>query len=406
MKYRFESASKWIGKAEEAPDFSPASTGQQPRGASALVGKPGLKPILSTGRCFRRAEARRFHRDAIASMAVFLLATLPAFGQMVSSHTPSPAVKPANTTSSNTTSAPLASGKPVARVNGVVLTDNDLLREMYNIFPYARQHNGKFPQELEPQIRKGALQMIVFEELVYQDAQRRGMTVSQAKLDKAVVDFRKQFKNPEDYKNYVKTEGGGSEQALRAKIRRSLLIDQLLRQDVQSQSVVTVAQAKAYYDKNPDQFRMPESFAFQTISVIPPDKATPAQLKEARKRAEDALKQAKATKDYETFGILAEKISEDDYRVVMGDHRAVERSKLPPDVVKILLAMQPGQVSDLLEYGGAYQIIRLNAHIPAGMKTFDQVKASLQQNMQQQKQEQLRVSLDKKLRTNAKVEEL
>ncbi len=250
----------------------------------------------------------------------------------------------------------------------MVLTDNDLLREMYNIFPYARQHNGKFPQELEPQIRKGALKMIVFEELVYQDAQRRGMTVSQAKLDKAVVDFRKQFKNPDDYKHYVKTEGGGSEQALRAKIRRSLLIDQLLRQDVQSQSVVTVAQAKAYYDKNPDQFRMPESFAFQTISVIPPDKATPAQLKEARKRAEDAAKQAKATKDYETFGVLAEKISEDDYRVVMGDHRAVERAKLPPEVVKILLAMQPGQVSDLLEYGGAYQIIRLNAHIPAGMR--------------------------------------
>ena len=329
------------------------------------------------------------------------MATVPLFGQMVSSHTPSPAVRPANVPT-----APVTSGKPVARVNGVVLTDNDLLREMYNIFPYARQHNGKFPQELEPQIRKGALQMIVFEELVYQDAQRRGMTVSQARLDKAVVDFRKQFKNPDDYKNYVKTEGGGSEQTLRAKIRRSLLIDQVLQQEVENKSVVTLAQAKAYYDKNPDRFRMPESFAFQTISVIPPDKATSAQLKEARKRAEDALKQAKATKDYETFGVLAEKISEDDYRVMMGDHHAVERSKLPPDVVKVLLAMQPGQVSDLLDLGGNYSIIRLNAHIPAGMKSFDQVKDSLQKNLHQQKEEQVRVVFDQKLRANAKVEEL
>jgi peptidyl-prolyl cis-trans isomerase C len=334
-------------------------------------------------------------------ITLLALASLPAFGQMVSSHGPSGAVKP-----TSTTPAPLASGKPVARVNGAVLTDNDLLREMYNIFPYARQHNGKFPPELESSIRQGALKMIVFEELVYQEAQRRGMTVSQAKLDKAVVDFRKQFKNPDDYKYYLKTEGGGSEQALRAKIRRSMLIDQLLRQDVQSKAVVTLAQAKAYYDKNPDQFRMTESFAFQTISVIPPDKATPAQLQEARKRAQDAVKQAKATTNYETFGVLAEKISEDDYRVMMGDHHAVERAKLPPDVVKVLLAMQPGQVSDLLEYGGAYQIIRLNAHVPAGTRTFDQVKDSLQKNMQQQKQEQLRASLDKKLRTNAKVEEL
>ncbi len=106
-------------------------------------------------------------------VALLVLAAVPLFGQMVSSHTPSPAVRPANVPT-----APVTSGKPVARVNGVVLTDNDLQREMYNIFPYAQQHNGKFPQELEPQIRKGALKMIVFEELVYQDAQRRGMTVS------------------------------------------------------------------------------------------------------------------------------------------------------------------------------------------------------------------------------------
>ena len=388
MKYQSESVSKMASGGEQG--LKPRAKGG-PRSAR-------LKPCPDT---------KRFSKQALIIWVTMLtLAAVPMFGQMVSSHTPSPAVKPANTSSANATSAPLASGKPVARVNGVVLTDNDLLREMYNIFPYARQHNGKFPQELETSIRQGALKMIIFEELVYQDAQRRGMTVSQAKLDKAVVDFRKQFKNPDDYKHYVKTEGGGSEQALRAKIRRSLLIDQLLRQDIQSKAVVTLAQAKAYYDKNPDQFKMSESFAFQTISVIPPDKATSAQLKEARKRAEDALKQAKATKDYETFGVLAEKISEDDYRVMMGDHHAVERSKLPPDVVKVLLAMQPGQVSDLLEYGGAYQIIRLNAHIPAGMRTFDQVKASLQQNMQQQKQEQLRVAFDQKLRANAKVEEL
>src|ERR1700740_1060310 len=68
--------------------------------------------------------------------------------------------------------------KPVARVNGTVLTDRDLLCEMYAIFPYARQHNGGFPKAMEADIRKGALQMIVFEELVYQETQRRGMGVT------------------------------------------------------------------------------------------------------------------------------------------------------------------------------------------------------------------------------------
>ena len=91
---------------------------------------------------------------------------------------------------------------------------------------------------------------------------------------------------------------------------------------------------------------------------------------------------------------------------MMGDHHAVERAKLPPEVVKVLLTMQPGQVSDLIQFEGIYTVIRLNAHIPAGEKKFDEVKDSLQKQMQQQKQEQLRASLDKKLRAGAKVEEL
>src|SRR5208283_2520090 len=151
---------------------------------------------------------------------------------------------------------------------------------------------------MEEDIRKGALQMIVFEELVYQEAQRRGMTVTPAKLDHAVAEFRKQFKSPDDYKGFIDWECQGSEQVLRQKVRRSLLIDELLNAEVKEKSTVSVAEAKAYYEKNPAMFWLAESFSFQTISILPAEKSTEAQLKDARKRAEDALKQAQATKNY------------------------------------------------------------------------------------------------------------
>ena len=51
--------------------------------------------------------------------------------------------------------------------------------------------------------------------------------------------------------------------------------------------------------------------------------------KQMRARAEAALKQAKATRSYDEFGVLAEKISDDDYRVMMGDHRAVKVQDMP-----------------------------------------------------------------------------
>src|ERR1700689_3159989 len=103
------------------------------------------------------------------------------------------------------------SDKPVARVNGAVLTDRDLLREMYAIFPYAKQHNG-FPKAQEASIREGALEMIIFEQLVYQEAQRRGLTISTARLNQAEEEFGKQFHSPEDYDQYMQAEMHGSRQ--------------------------------------------------------------------------------------------------------------------------------------------------------------------------------------------------
>jgi len=334
---------------------------------------------------------------------LILLAITTSSGQ-VASHAPtavSQAARPGAPAP-----AMIITGKPVARVNGAVLTDRDLQREMFSIFPYARQHNGNVPQEMEPQIRNGAMQMIIFEELLYQEAQRRKITVSPERLNRAEADFRKQFPTPADYNSFLQVEFHGSQQAVREKIRRSLLIEALLKSDVDDKSKVTVAEAKAYYDKNPASFQYPESFAIQTISILPPQNATPAQLKDARKRAEEALKQAKATKTYEEFGILAEKISEDDYRVMMGDHRKVDRAKLPPDMVKALLAMQPGQITDLIQIENAYTIVRLNQHIPAGKIKFEDVQAQLMKQLQTRKTNEVRAALDKKLRQNAKVEVL
>jgi peptidyl-prolyl cis-trans isomerase SurA len=338
------------------------------------------------------------------SISALVLLALTTTSAQVASHAPTAISQP--DAPGKPVPAKPVTGRPVARVNGAVLTDRDLVREEYAIFPYARQHNGQIPQEMEPQIRQGAMQMIIFEELVYQESQRRKITISPGRLSRAEADFRKQFPTPQAYKEFVQAEFNGSQQAVNEKVRRSLMIESVLKTEVDSKSVVSVADAKAYYDKNPARFQYPEAFAFQTISVLPPQNATTAQLKDARKKAEDALKQAKATKNYEQFGLLAEKISEDDYRVMMGDHRAVPRDKLAPQVVQALLAMQEGQITDLIQIETAYTIVRLNKHILPGKVKFDDVQAQLIKQLQATRTNDVRAAFDKKLRQNAKVEVL
>src|ERR1700733_2422208 len=195
-----------------------------------------------------------------------LLVTAISCAAQVGSHAPSaigpaPAAPAATPTANPLSLSPMLqiSDKPVVRVNGTVLTDRDLLREMYTIFPFAKQHNG-FPKAQEASIREGALEMIIFEELVYQEANRRRLTISTDRLNRAETDFRVQFHSPDEYAQYMQAEMHGSRETLRQQMRRSLLIEQVLKSEVEDKSPVSLAEVQAYYDKNLARFQQPESF--------------------------------------------------------------------------------------------------------------------------------------------------
>ncbi len=336
-------------------------------------------------------------------ICLFLLLTFAASGAQVASHAPTVFTQAPG--KGVETSAASTAEKPVVRVNGSVLTEADLLREEYTIFPYARQHSG-LPKDLAPQIHDGAMKMIIFEELVYQEALRRKMTVPAAKMERAESDFRKQFTDPDEFNVLFQSEFHNSRQLLREKIRRSLLIDAFLKTEVEDKSIVSPAEVRAYYNNNPIRFRHPETFTFQTISVLPPANASADQLKEGHSRAESALRQAKAAKTSEQFGLLAEKISDDDYRVMMGQHKPVAVDQLAPQVLKALLVMKPGDISNVIQVEQAFTIVHLQVHSPAGVAKFEDVKAQLEKDLQQGKRNQLRSALDKKLQKVAKIQEM
>lgn len=330
-------------------------------------------------------------------ICVLLLCAITSAAQFLPSHAP---------TVASASAPPVPAPRPVARVNGTILTDRDLMRQMINDFPYAKQHGNRFPKELEADIRAHALREIEFEELVYQEALRRHLPVSPSRLAEATRDFKKQFPSTAEFQEYLRLEQGGSMEQLRSRIKRAILIDEVLTTDVSRKAAFSNAELRAFYNKNPDHFRKPESVSIQTVSLVIPDNATEKEKSEIRKRAEEALRQAKTTKDYESFGVLAEKISEDDWRVMMGDHKSVHRGRMPPEVEKDVFSMKVGEVSDLIRTENSWCIARLNAREESRLVPFDEIRPKLKKDLETQKAEALRAALETRLRKDAKVEEL
>src|SRR5579872_6248431 len=93
---------------------------------------------IARGLVRQGARTRRTIHLYFLSLCLGALVAASANAQ-VASHKPV-VVQPA----SESTVMPQTTGRPVVRVNGTILTDRDLLREMFTIFPYARVHNG-FP---------------------------------------------------------------------------------------------------------------------------------------------------------------------------------------------------------------------------------------------------------------------
>jgi parvulin-like peptidyl-prolyl isomerase len=91
---------------------------------------------------------------------------------------------------------------------------------------------------------------------------------------------------------------------------------------------------------------------------------------------------------------------------MMGQHKPIPVDQMAPQVVRALLAMHVGDVSDVIQIDQAYTIVRLEVHTPAGKTKFADVQEQLQKELQQSKTNQLRAALDNKLRQNAKIEQM
>ncbi len=293
----------------------------------------------------------------------------------------------------------------VARVNGAMLTQRDLRREMQKQFPYASVHGNRVPPAYEAELSRKALAQIVFEELVHQEALRRKMVVPAETLRDVLQQARGRFPTLQEYQSYAVQEYG-SVKGFEEQIRRALLIALLLDKEITRKARVTAAELRQFYNDNLARFRKPESVWIQSISLNVPAEATPAQRAHVRNRAVELLPMARAAGSFEEFGRLAERFSEDDWRIMLGDHKWIHRGRLPSAVEAVAFRLKAGQVSDIIVTSEAFVIVRINGVQPQRQITFGEVSAALREDLEKAKLADVRRQFEKHLRKTFVVEEL
>jgi len=157
---------------------------------------------------------------------------------------------------------------------------------------------------------------------------------------------------------------------------------------LQGEAKVTPQDLQSYYDQHRDEYRVSEQVNVRHILIKTPlpgpdGKLDQKAVDEARRKAEDVLKQVKAGGN---FADLAKKYSEDTASAKDGGSLGwIQRGRTVPEFEKVAFSLPKGQTSDLVQSSYGFHIIRVEDKQDAHLKTLDEVKAQIEPVLKQQR---------------------
>lgn len=300
--------------------------------------------------------------------------------------------------------APVAAEKakplpdPVARVNGVAIPAADLQKALtaFSKSPSAAQ----VPPGQEKAVQQFLLNQMIGGELMYQVAKNTPVKDQDKQIDDAVGRLKARFKTEDEYKKGLQ-EQGLSEKELRELIRRNVIIENHIEQVVVPKQTVSDAEVKEFYDKNPETFTQPEQVRASHILITVDAKATDADKKAAKEKAEGLLKQLKSGAD---FAKLAEANSGCPSSKQGGDLGYFGKGQMVKPFEEAAFNMKPGEVSGVVETQFGYHIIKLIERKAPAKIAFDDVKAKIAESLKRKKVSEAISGIMEDAKKKAKIE--
>jgi peptidyl-prolyl cis-trans isomerase D len=147
---------------------------------------------------------------------------------------------------------------------------------------------------------------------------------------------------------------------------------------------VSDADIQAYYASHATEYKTEEQVKTRHILINSKAGADAATDAAAKAKAQDVLKQLQGGGN---FADLAKKYSEDPgSKDQGGELPLIPTASLDPAYAKAAMLLNPGQTSPLVKSAFGYHIIQTEQKIAAGVKPLAEVKASIEQVLEQQKQ--------------------
>jgi peptidyl-prolyl cis-trans isomerase C len=159
---------------------------------------------------------------------------------------------------------------------------------------------------------------------------------------------------------------------------------------------------RAFYDKNPDQFKQPETVRASHILIRVTADASDTVKKEKRTQIDSVRT---LVKNGEKFADVAKKFSEDPSSAVNGgDLGFFGRGQMVPEFDTAAFSLKTNEISEVITTQFGYHVLMVTDRKPAQTIPFDQVKEDLAKYLKQRKGADITRDQVASLRKAAKIE--
>ncbi|MEW6118398.1 MAG: peptidylprolyl isomerase [Nitrospirota bacterium] len=276
-----------------------------------------------------------------------------------------------------------------ARVNGVEIPVYELVREMNIVASQYLQAGQKKDAGFDERVRKEALDRLVLEELVVQEAARQGIVVKPETVDDVVKKFKQHLKTEAAFNEYLK-ETGSSEKELRKRIERGHMVELVTGKEIYQKISIDEKRLRAEYEKHKAELRMPERFTAEDILLKGiTDEAA------AKKKAGEII--AFLEKNNNDFS----KIRNDGTIMISRGRVTVEKH---PAIYNKMKGMKAGELSGLTRDADGFHIFKVVSKEPPRQLSFDEAKAMIEKRVRAEEGARKMKEWEKALRSKANIE--
>ena len=259
--------------------------------------------------------------------------------------------------------------KIAAVVNGSVITEKQFENEFVQVNQELLKQ-GRTPTDSQlKEIKKTVLETLINRELLFQESQKTGIHITEEVIQDQLKSVKKRFPNPEEFEKALK-QMKLTENDVKLQISRAMAIRELINKQIIQKIVIPDQESRIFYDTHPEAFKQPEQVrASHILAEVKPN----AEKSEKSKAMEKIKKVQKQLGEGDEFAGLAKKYSDGPSKTKGGDLGYFKRGQMVKPFEDAAFALEPNQVSDIVETDFGYHLIKVFDKRPGRVLPYEEV---------------------------------